>query len=142
MLKRVLEKKEEIKEEMGLSEMEWLGLLRVSGGERNLKEVSEILYGERGRWKELRAKLDELESREEELLIKEVVGESRGRGDYEVMGKKEVEELLSEMGRSGSGMSGKDRLQAIGLYIRLKGWGGKEEEGEEGVGELVKMLNK
>lgn len=75
------------------------------------------------------------------------VGERRGGGE----GKKEEEgemkkvelcEFLSRVIRGRElGMSGKEKMSAVGLYMRLKGWDKVKEKEEEMVGEeLVELL--
>lgn len=74
-------------------------------------------------------------------------GERRGGGE----GKKEEEgelkkvelcEFLSRVIRGRElGMSGKEKMSAVGLYMRLKGWDKVKEKEEEMVGEeLVELL--
>lgn len=74
-------------------------------------------------------------------------GERRGGGE----GKKEEEgelkkvelcEFLSRVIRGRElGMSGKEKMSAVGLYMRLKGWDKVKEKEEEVVGEeLVELL--
>lgn len=75
------------------------------------------------------------------------VGERSGGGE----GKKEEEgelkkgelcEFLSRVIRGRElGMSGKEKMSAVGLYMRLKGWDKVKEKEEEMVGEeLVELL--
>ena len=58
------------------------------------------------------------------------------------MGKGELCEFLSRVIRGRElGMSGKEKMSAVGLYMRLKGWDKVKEKEEEMVGEeLVELL--
>lgn len=71
--------------------------------------------------------------------------ERRRRGEKEEEGelkKGEVCEFLSRVIRGREvGMSGKEKMSAVGLYMRLKGWDKVKEKEEEMVGEeLVELL--
>ena len=68
-----------------------------------------------------------------------------GEGKKEEEGelkKGELCEFLSRVIRGGElGMSGKEKMSAVGLYMRLKGWDKVKEKEEEMVGEeLVELL--
>lgn len=76
---------------------------------------------------------------------------SKGRRREEGEGKKEEEgemkkeelcEFLSRVIRGRElGMSGKEKMSAVGLYMRMKGWDKVKEKEEEMVGgELVELL--
>lgn len=71
--------------------------------------------------------------------------EGRRRGEKEEEGelkKGELCEFLSRVIRGRElGMSGKEKMSAVGLYMRLKGWDKVKEKEEEMVGEeLVELL--
>lgn len=111
------------------------GFEKEKRGEEGLVRVLEMLLGEySGReMEEVRELYEEWKEKEEE--------KEKEKG-IEVLSKEEVEKYLSRMGR-GEGVSGKDQLQALSLYIRMKGWGnGKEEEGEEIGGEISELLKR
>lgn len=63
----------------------------------------------------------------------------KGEGELK---KGELCEFLSRVIRGGElGMSGKEKMSAVGLYMRLKGWDKVKEKEEEMVGEeLVELL--
>lgn len=74
-------------------------------------------------------------------------GERRGGGEGKKeeegeMKKEELCEFLSRVIRGRElGMSGKEKMSAVGLYMRLKGWDKVKEKEEEMVGEeLVELL--
>lgn len=73
-------------------------------------------------------------------------GEERREEEEEVeekeLGKEEVCMFLSRVIRGKEyGMSGKEKMSAVGLYMRLKGWDKVKEREEEVIGgELVEML--
>lgn len=124
--------REELRENKDLLER---GFEKVKRGEVGLGRVLEMLLGEySGRdMEEVRELYEEWKEKEKE--------EEKEKGS-EVLSKEEVEKYLSRMGR-GEGVSGKDQLQALSLYIRMKGWGnGKEEEGEELGGEISELLKR
>lgn len=68
-------------------------------------------------------------------------GEGKKEGGGELK-KGELCEFLSRVIRGGElGMSGKEKMSAVGLYMRLKGWDKVKEKEEEMVGEeLVELL--
>lgn len=68
-------------------------------------------------------------------------GELKKEGEGELK-KGELCEFLSRVIRGGElGMSGKEKMSAVGLYMRLKGWDKVKEKEEEMVGEeLVELL--
>lgn len=116
------------------------GFKKVREGGLKLEELARLVIGEgvgKREEEELREKYEEWEEGEEKEERK------RGGEEEEILSKREVEKYLSRMGR-GEGVSGKDQLQALSLYIRLKGWGNvKEEEGGVGLGEeLSEMLKR
>lgn len=87
--------------------------------------------------------------------IEEWKGERRGRGrggeereeeeekGKEEMGKEELGKFLSRVIRGRElGMGGKEKMSAVGLYMRLKGWDKVKEEREELVGEEMRELLK
>lgn len=82
--------------------------------------------------------------------IEEWKGERRGRGiggeereEEEEMGKEEMGKFLSRVIRGRElGMGGKEKMSAVGLYMRLKGWDKVKEEREELVGEEMRELLK
>lgn len=68
--------------------------------------------------------------------------EERG-GEEEEMGKEEMGKFLSRVIRGRElGMGGKEKMSAVGLYMRLKGWDKVKEEREELVGEEMRELLK
>lgn len=77
-------------------------------------------------------------------------GEGRGRREEEEeemgkeeMGKEELGKFLSRVIRGRElGMGGKEKMSAVGLYMRLKGWDKVKEEREELVGEEMRELLK
>lgn len=82
--------------------------------------------------------------------IEEWKGERRreGRGgeereEVEELGKEELGKFLSRVIRGRElGMGGKEKMSAVGLYMRLKGWDKVKEEREELVGEEMRELLK
>ena len=82
--------------------------------------------------------------------IEEWKGERRGRErggeereEAEEMGKEELGKFLSRVIRGRElGMGGKEKMSAVGLYMRLKGWDKVKEEREELVGEEMRELLK
>lgn len=72
--------------------------------------------------------------------------EERGgeeREEVEEMGKEELGKFLSRVIRGRElGMGGKEKMSAVGLYMRLKGWDKVKEEREELVGEEMRELLK
>ena len=68
-------------------------------------------------------------------------GEGKKEGEGELK-KGELCEFLSRVIRGRElGMSGKEKMSAVGLYMRLKGWDKVKEKEEEMVGEeLVELL--
>lgn len=72
--------------------------------------------------------------------------EERGgeeREEEEEMGKEEMGKFLSRVIRGRElGMGGKEKMSAVGLYMRLKGWDKVKEEREELVGEEMRELLK
>lgn len=82
--------------------------------------------------------------------IEEWKGERRGRErggeereEVEEMGKEELGKFLSRVIRGRElGMGGKEKMSAVGLYMRLKGWDKVKEEREELVGEEMRELLK
>ena len=78
-------------------------------------------------------------------VSKEGVRRGGGEGKKEEEGelkKGELCEFLSRVIRGRElGMSGKEKMSAVGLYMRLKGWDKVKEKEEEMVGEeLVELL--
>lgn len=73
-------------------------------------------------------------------------GRRRGgeeREEEEELGKEELGKFLSRVIRGGElGMGGKEKMSAVGLYMRLKGWDKVKEEREELVGEEMRELLK
>ena len=66
-----------------------------------------------------------------------------GGGEVEEMGKEELGKFLSRVIRGRElGMGGKEKMSAVGLYMRLKGWDKVKEEREELVGEEMRELLK
>ena len=142
-------------EEKGIKEM----LRRGGDVEMNEKLVRELV-------KEVRGELERGEMRtvEEGLSkrgvsrklfremggIEEWKGERRGRErgveereEEEEMGKEEMGKFLSRVIRGRElGMGGKEKMSAVGLYMRLKGWDKVKEEREELVGEEMRELLK
>ena len=82
--------------------------------------------------------------------IEEWKGERRGRErggeereEAEEMGKEELGKFLSRVIRGRElGMGGKEKMSAVVLYMRLKGWDKVKEEREELVGEEMRELLK
>ena len=82
--------------------------------------------------------------------IEEWKGERRGRErggeereEVEELGKEELGKFLSRVIRGRElGMGGKEKMSAVGLYMRLKGWDKVKEEREELVGEEMRELLK
>ena len=72
--------------------------------------------------------------------------EERGgeeREEEEELGKEELGKFLSRVIRGRElGMGGKEKMSAVGLYMRLKGWDKVKEEREELVGEEMRELLK
>ena len=72
--------------------------------------------------------------------------EERGREEreeVEELGKEELGKFLSRVIRGRElGMGGKEKMSAVGLYMRLKGWDKVKEEREELVGEEMRELLK
>ena len=73
-------------------------------------------------------------------------GRERGeeeREEEEEMGKEEMGKFLSRVIRGRElGMGGKEKMSAVGLYMRLKGWDKVKEERDELVGEEMRELLK
>lgn len=73
-------------------------------------------------------------------------GRERGgeeREEEEELGKEELGKFLSRVIRGRElGMGGKEKMSAVGLYMRLKGWDKVKEEREELVGEEMRELLK
>lgn len=126
--------------------VELRGLLLLLLGRKSYGEISRDLLGERDEYFE-----DEMRRNEEKLLemlkmeLKEGLNMDLGDdGEVGVLSRGEVERLLSKMGR-GEGVSGKDQLQALSMFIRMKGWlvngGGSEEEMGSELSELLKGGN-
>lgn len=129
---------------VGLVELR--GLLLVLLGRKSYGEISRDLLGERDEYFE-----EEMKRNEEKLLemLKRELKEEQNMdlgddGEVGVLSMGEVERLLSKMGR-GEGVSGKDQLQALSMFIRMKGWlgngGGSEEEIGSELSELLKGGN-
>ena len=70
------------------------------------------------------------------------VSKGGGRREEGELKKVELCEFLSRVIRGRElGMSGKEKMSAVGLYMRLKGWDKVKEKEEEMVGEeLVELL--
>jgi hypothetical protein len=65
------------------------------------------------------------------------------REEVEELGKEELGKFLSRVIRGRElGMGGKEKMSAVGLYMRLKGWDKVKEEREELVGEEMRELLK
>lgn len=63
--------------------------------------------------------------------------------EEEELGKEELGKFLSRVIRGRElGMGGKEKMSAVGLYMRLKGWDKVKEEREELVGEEMRELLK
>lgn len=123
--------------------VELRGMLLVLLGRKSYGEISCDLLGERDEYFE-----DGMRRNEEKLLemlkmeLKDGLNMDLGDdGEVGVLSRGEVEGLLSKMGR-GEGVSGKDQLQALSMFIRMKGWlgngGGREEEMGSELSELLK----
>lgn len=95
--------------------------------------VSRKLFREMGGIEEWKGERRRREGRERE---------ERG-GEEEEMGKEEMGKFLSRVIRGRElGMGGKEKMSAVGLYMRLKGWDKVKEEREELVGEEMRELLK
>lgn len=126
--------------------VELRGMLLVLLGRKSYGEISRDLLGERDEYFE-----DGMRRNEEKLLemlkreLKDGLNMDLGDdGEVVVLSRGEVERLLSKMGR-GEGVSGKDQLQALSMFIRMNGWlgngGGSEEEMGSELSELLKGGN-
>lgn len=126
--------------------VELRGMLLVLLGRKSYGEISTDLLGERDEYFE-----DGMRRNEGKLLemlkkeLKDGLNMDLGDdGEVGVLSRGEVERLLSKMGR-GEGVSGKDQLQALSMFIRMKGWlgngGGSEEEMGSELSELLKGGN-
>lgn len=122
--------------------VELRGLLLVLLGRKSYGEISRDLLGERDEYFEAEMRRNEeklLEMLKRELkdgLNMDLVDD----GEVGVLSRGEVERLLSKMGR-GEGVSGKDQLQALSMFIRMKGWLGNGRGSEEEMGsELSELL--
>lgn len=126
--------------------VELRGMLLVLLGSKSYGEISTDLLGERDEYFE-----DGMRRNEEKLLemLKRELKDGLNMdlvddGGVGVLSRGEVERLLSKMGR-GEGVSGKDQLQALSMFIRMKGWlgngGGSEEEMGSELSELLKGGN-
>ena len=142
-------------EEKGIKEM----LRRAGDVEMNGKLVRELVEEVRGELErgEVRTVEEGLSKRgvsrklfREMGGIEEWKGERRGRErgveereEEEEMGKEEMGKFLSRVIRGRElGMGGKEKMSAVGLYMRLKGWDKVKEEREELVGEEMRELLK
>lgn len=137
---------EEIKmleRELGLNSLEVGCLLRLyrEGGEYRTDDfidLGEKLCGERD--KSYGWRLMESYERMLELFVEG--GEEEGEGEgFKTLTRLEVETYLSEMIR-GRGVNSNGRLQALSLYIRMKGWLGEKEGDDKGLGEELSRLLK
>lgn len=137
---------EEIKKverELGLNSLEVGCLLRLyrEGGEYRTDDfidLGEKLCGERD--KSYGWRLMESYERMLELFVEE--GEEGGEEEgFKTLTRLEVETYLSEMIR-GRGVNSNGRLQALSLYIRMKGWLGEKEGDDKGLGEELSRLLK
>ena len=143
------------REEKGIKEM----LRRAGDVEMNVKLVRELVEEVRGEMErgEVRTVEEGLSKRgvsrklfREMGGIEEWKGERRGRErgeeereEEEEMGKEEMGKFLSRVIRGRElGMGGKEKMSAVGLYMRLKGWDKVKEEREELVGEEMRELLK
>lgn len=98
--------------------------------------VSRKLFREMGGIEEWKG-----ERRREERRREERGGEERE--EEEEMGKEEIGKFLSRVIRGRElGMGGKEKMSAVGLYMRLKGWDKVKEEREDLVGEEMRELLK
>lgn len=141
---------EEIKmleRELGLNSLEVGCLLRLyrEGGEYRTDDfidLGEKLCGERDKsygWRLMESYERMLELFGEEG---EEEGEVEGEGEgFKTLTRLEVETYLSEMIR-GRGVNSNGRLQALSLYIRMKGWLGEKEGDDKGLGEELSRLLK
>lgn len=149
-----VEEKEKELERLGyvlkVGMVELRGMLLVLLGRKSYGEISRDLLGERDDF------FEEGMRRNEGKLLEMLKGELKGElknelsmdlgdeGEVGVLSRGEVERLLSKMGR-GEGVSGKDQLQALSMFIRMKGWlgngGGSEEEMGSELSELLKGGN-
>lgn len=116
---------EEVKEEVERGEVGTIGEALAKRG------VSRGLFRRMGGIEAWKGK--EREAKEEE-------GEREEEGE---LGKEELGKFLSRVIRGGElGMGGKEKMSAVGLYMRLKGWDKVKEEREEMVGEELRDLLK
>lgn len=122
--------------------VELRGMLLVLLGRKSYGEISTDLLGERDEYFEDGMRRDE--GKLLEMLKEELGMDLVDDGEVGVLSRGEVERLLSKMGR-GEGVSGKDQLQALSMFIRMKGWlgngGGSEEEMGSELSELLKGGN-
>lgn len=126
--------------------VELRGMLLVLLGRKSYVEISRDLLGERDDFFEDGMRRNEgklLEMLKGELK-KELSMDLGDEGEVGVLSRGEVERLLSKMGR-GEGVSGKDQLQALSMFIRMKGWlgngGGSDDEIGSELSELLKGGN-
>ena len=120
--------------------VELRGMLLVLLGRKSYGEISRDLLGERDEYFE-----EEMRRNEEKLLemLKRELkdGLNMDLGDD---GEVEVVLLLSKLGWV-VGVCGMDQLQALSIFIRMKGWlgngGGSEEEMGSELSELLKGGN-
>ena len=114
-------------------------MLLVLLGRKSYGEISTDLLGERDEYFEEGMRRNE--GKLLEMLKEELGMDLEDDGGVGVLSRGEVERLLSKMGR-GEGVSGKDQLQALSMFIRMKGWlgngGGSEEEMGSELSELLK----
>lgn len=129
---------------VGLVELR--GMLLVLLGRKSYGEISNDLLGERDDFFEDGMRRNEgklLEMLKGELK-KELSMDLGDEGEVGVLSRGEAERLLSKMGR-GEGVSGKDQLQALSMFIRMKGWlgngGGSDDEIGSELSELLKGGN-
>lgn len=125
---------------VGLVELR--GMLLVLLGRKSYGEISIDLLGERDEFFEdgMRRNEGELLEMLKDELKDEVSMDLGDDGGVGVLSRGEVERLLSKMGR-GEGVSGKDQLQALSMFIRMKGWLGNGGGSEEAMGsELSELL--
>lgn len=112
-------------------------------GELERGEVRTVEEGlsKRGVSRKLFREMGGIEEWKGERRREEVGGEERE--EEEEMGKEEMGKFLSRVIRGRElGMGGKEKMSAVGLYMRLKGWDKVKEEREELVGEEMRELLK
>lgn len=125
MSRRVRELVEEVRGEVERGEVGSIGEALAKRG------ISSKLFRRMGGIEEWK-RMERGEPMEEENEEEEVEGE---------MGKEEVCLFLSNVIRGRElGMSGKEKMSAVGLYMRMKGWDKVKEEKGEVIGEEMKEI--